>query len=344
MPSWWIYPVFIGFLISLLLCDVSRFLGQRWGFIDEPKIIRKQHKGGISTLGGVSIFIAISLSIIGILLFSDELTKGAMDNKHFIGFLIGGLVLVIGGLIDDKYNLRARHSIIFPILAALIAAGFGIGVSKITNPIGGFFEVGHTLSFFVTFFWLLGMIYATKLLDGLDGLAAGVSSISGLVMACLALSVMYFQPDAALLSLVVVACILGFLIWNWNPASIFLGEGGSTFVGYSIGVLAVIGGGKIATALLVMAIPIFDILFVLYDRHMSGVPLFAGDRRHLHHRLRDLGLGTRTIVLIYYLIALAFGLSTLIFESWQKLIALAVLFVGLSIAVYSLRICQKTRA
>ena len=341
MPSWWIYPVLLSFLISLVLCDAGRTLGRKWGFIDEPRVSRKRQKGGVSTLGGVAIFIAVSISLVGVLLFSDVLTEGAMQNVHFIGYLLGGLTLVVGGLLDDKFNLRARYSILFPVAAALIAAGFGIGVSKVTNPLGGFFEVGDVLSFSVTFIWLLGMTYVTKLLDGLDGLASGVSSVAGLMMGFLALSIAFYQPDAALLSFLVVAAFLGFLVWNWSPASIYHGEVGSTFVGYSIGILAVIGGGKFATALLVVAIPLFDILFVLWDRYRCGVPLFAGDRRHLHFRLRDMGLGTRSIVLIYYAVALLFGLSSLVFESWQKVVALAVLFIALLIAIYYIQKCQK---
>ncbi len=344
MQSWWIYPILLSFIISLALCDAFRQLGRKLGFIDEPKVARKTHKGGISTLGGVAIYLAISIVLIGVLLFSDELTSGAMQNAHFIGYLLGGLILIIGGLVDDRLNLRARYSILFPVIAALVAAGFGIGVSKITNPLGGFFEVSEVLSFCVTFVWLFGMIYVTKLLDGLDGLASGVSSISGFMMVALALSTTYYQPDSALLSMIVVAGILGFLVWNWNPASIFLGEGGSTFIGYSVGVLAVIGGGKIATALLVVAIPLFDIIFVLFDRYRSGVPLFAGDRRHLHHRLNDIGFATRSIVLIYYAVALIFGLTTLIFESWQKLVALGTLFVIMLIAIYSIQKCQNKRS
>ncbi|MBU4453265.1 undecaprenyl/decaprenyl-phosphate alpha-N-acetylglucosaminyl 1-phosphate transferase, partial [Patescibacteria group bacterium] len=320
MPSWWIYPVILSFVLSLLLCDWARALGRKFGFIDEPRVARKKHKGGVSTLGGIAIYIAISIVLIGVLLFSDGLTAGAMQNMHFVGYLLGGLILMIGGLVDDKFNLRARYSIVFPIVAALVAAGFGIGVSKITNPLGGFFEVGAMLSFGITFVWLLGMTYVTKLLDGLDGLSSGVSSIAGLMMGALALSVAFYQPDSALLAFIMVAGFLGYLVWNWSPAGIYYGEAGSTFVGYSIGVLAVIGGGKFATALLVMAVPLFDILFVLWDRYKNDMPLFAGDRRHLHFRLRDLGLSTRSIVLIYYAVALIFGLTTLVFSSWQKLL------------------------
>lgn len=326
MPLWWFYPVIISFLISLVFCDFGKKIGQELGFIDEPRIKRKQHPGGISTFGGVAIYLSIAIATVGILLFSNHLISGEITALHFAGFLLGGFVLLIGGLLDDKFNLKAQYSIVFPILAALIAAGFGIGVSKITNPLGGYFEVGNLLSFIVTFVWLLGIIYTTKLLDGLDGLAAGVSAIGAFIIAMLALSVAFFQPDVALFALVSLAALLGFLIWNTHPASIFLGEGGSTFIGYTIGVLAIIGGSKIATALLVLAVPLFDILFVITARLRAGAPLFSGDRRHLHHRLADIGLKPRQIVFIYYFVSLLFGLSTLVFLSWQKLFVLGFLF------------------
>ncbi|PIX62117.1 hypothetical protein CO057_00885 [Candidatus Uhrbacteria bacterium CG_4_9_14_0_2_um_filter_41_50] len=327
MPTWWFYPVILSFLLSLILSDFGKGIGRRFGFIDEPKSDRKRHRSGTSTLGGAAIYISVALVTIVILWSTNHLTAGEINLLHFVGFLLGGLVLIVGGLIDDKLCLRARHSIMFPITAALIAAGFGIGVSKITNPLGGYFEVGEIISFIVTFVWLLGVTYTTKLLDGLDGLAAGVSSVGAFMIALLALSVAYFQPDVALLALVVLGALIGFLVWNTHPASIFLGEGGSTLVGYTIGVLAVIGGSKIATALLVVAIPLFDIIFVLIARYRAGVPLFSGDRRHLHHRLADVGLKPRQIVAVYYVVALLFGLSTLVFESWQKLLALAILFL-----------------
>ena len=327
MPTWWIYPVALSFLLSLVLSDWGRSWGRSLGFLDQPNGERKKHKGGTSTLGGVTIFVSFIIGVLGVLLFTDHFTSGQMQNIHFIGFLLGGLILVVGGLIDDKFELRPRYSILFPIVAALVAAGFGIGVSKITNPAGGYFEVAETLSFIVTFLWLMGMMYTTKLLDGLDGLSTGVSAIGMLMIAFLALTTAFYQPDVALLALIGFGSLLGFLVWNSSPASIFLGEGGSTLVGYLLGVMAVISGSKIATALLVVAIPVFDILFVMFNRYRSGKKITTGDRTHLHHKLQDIGLSPRRVVFFYYGIAVLFGLSTLVFESWQKLAALGVLFV-----------------
>ena len=327
MPSWWLYPVIAAFLVSLVLSDAARIFGRRWGFLDEPKKARKHHKGGISTLGGPAIYVAFAVVVAGVLLWSDHFTSGDMMTIQFVSVLLGGFVLVGGGLLEDRLDFPPKISILFPIIAALLAAGFGIGVSKITNPLGGYFEVAETLSFIVTFLWLLGVMYTTKLLDGLDGLSSGVSAIGMLMIAFLALTTAFYQPDVALLALIGCAAVLGFLVWNTSPASLFLGEGGSTLIGYLLGVFAVIAGSKIATALLVVAVPLFDILFVLWDRKRSGQSLFSGDRRHLHHRLKDRGWSTQHVVLFYYGIAFAFGLSTLIFESWLKLVALGILFV-----------------
>jgi UDP-N-acetylmuramyl pentapeptide phosphotransferase/UDP-N-acetylglucosamine-1-phosphate transferase len=170
-------------------------------------------------------------------------------------------------------------------------------------------------------------MYTTKFLDGVDGLAASVSSVGAAMVMMLALSAAYFQPDVALLSAVCLGALLGFLAWNLPPASIFLGEGGSTFVGYALGTLAVISGGKLATLLLVIGIPLLDVAWVVVRRFRAGgLPaVFRGDRRHLHHRLRDLGLSDRAIVFAYAVVAAAFGLAALVLQSREKLAALGLL-------------------
>ena len=336
MPVWWIYPVAGAFVLSVVLTDVLIYFSKRFNFLDRPTKERKRHEGAVPLLGGVGIFLAFSIITIIVLIASDHFTSGEITNWHFVGLLLGGLILIIGGVLDDKFDLPPKLSIIFPILAALAAVVFGIGVSKITNPFGNAFDIPDVVSSIFTFVWLMGMIYTTKLLDGLDGLATGVTSIGALMIALLALTTVYFQPDVALLSLIAFAALIGFLLWNFHPAHIFLGESGSTFVGYLIGSLAIISGSKVATALLVLGIPALDVLFVIIERWRNGKPIFAiGDRRHLHHRLIDLGLNQRQVIALYYIIALAFGVTTLIFESWQKLIALAVLFIiMLTLALY----------
>lgn len=333
MPFWWIFAAASAFLLSVVLTDLVRLVAIKFNILDRPSSDRKKHRTPVPYLGGVAIFLSFSIVVFVVSLFSDHFVSGDIEYSQIIGLMVGGLVLIIGGAIDDKFELSPKVSILFPVIAALIAALVGIGPDKITNPLGGAFEIASNLAFFITFMWLLGMSYTTKLLDGVDGLATGIVAIGTLMIALLALSDKFFQPDVAMLAIIAFCALLGFLLWNFNPAQIFLGEGGSTYIGYLLGGLAIISGSKVATALLVVGIPILDIIFVVLLRYRLGKSLFKGDRLHLHFKLFDLGLSQRQVVILYYCIAIIFGLTTLIFESWQKIVALGVLIVIMFILV-----------
>jgi UDP-N-acetylmuramyl pentapeptide phosphotransferase/UDP-N-acetylglucosamine-1-phosphate transferase len=200
-----------------------------------------------------------------------------------------------------------------------------VEIAKITNPFGGLVDL-RALAFispFLITLWLLGMMYTTKLLDGVDGLVSGVSAIGGLVIFLFTLTTRYYQPDIAFAAILLAGVAAGFLIFNWHPAKIFLGEGGSLLLGYILGVLAIISGGKIAIALLIMGIPILDVAWTIIRRLVQGKnPFKFADRQHLHHRLLALGLGQRTTVLIFYILSLVFGLSGLFLQSRGKFWAL----------------------
>lgn len=328
MPEWWPFAVGGAFILSSLLTPFWGRVALAYGLVDAPSIPRKTHQGVIPFLGGLSVFLAFAIPTIILLSIDYHLTAGEIDPHHFIGFFMGAAILLIGGLLDDKYNLPPRLSILFPLFAALIAVAFGIGVSKITNPLGGAIALSASVSMLLTFAWLLGMTYTTKLLDGLDGLATGVTMIGAIMIALLALSPDFFQPDVALLAGIFAASLLGFLLWNGYPATIFLGEGGSTFLGFTLGVLAVISGSKLATTLLVIGVPVLDVAIVIMRRWWLGRSMTSGDRTHLHHLLLKAGWSQRAILMIYLTLATAFGVTTLLFESWQKLIALGVLVLG----------------
>lgn len=329
MESWWILPIVLAFFLSVMVTEVVRAFAVTMNIVDHPDKIRKYHNKPTPLLGGVAVYFSFATVTILVLILTNHFTAGEITNWHFVGFLIGGLVLILGGVIDDVYSLPPKRSIIFTTLAVLSAIIIGgIGVSKITNPFGDPIIIANQLSNILTFIWLIGMIYTTKLLDGLDGLATGIGAIGALMMALLALSTAFYQPDVALLALIAFASLIGFLLWNSSPAYIFLGEGGSTFVGYLIGILAVISGSKVATALLVMGIPILDVLFVIYRRLRLKRSIFkSAGRDHLHYMLRDSGMGDRTIAYLYYALSLSFGITTLVFESYEKLIALSILFI-----------------
>lgn len=316
-----------AFVLSFFGTVVVRAVADRLGVVDRPALLRKVHKKPIPLLGGIAIFFAVSVCVGSILSRTNLLTGGEITHMHYLGFLLGGAVLMLGGYLDDKYSLPPKFSILAPVAAAVIAIGFGIEVEKLSNPFGGILYLTSLQSDLLVFFWLLAVMYTTKFLDGLDGLAAGVSSIGALMILLLSLTAAYYQPDVALLSAVSLGALLGFLLWNLHPALIFLGEGGSTFVGYLVGILAVISGGKLATALLVLGIPLMDVIWTIIRRlRAKGVKgVFEGDRKHLHHRLLDLGWSQRIIVLAYLSVATTFGVIALFLQSRQKLVALTVL-------------------
>lgn len=316
---------FAAFFLATVATVIVRQLALRFGIVDRPTGGRKIHAKATPLLGGIAIFVAVAAVVDVLLVTSTSLTGGDISVRHYVGFLLGGTILMIGGFLDDRFNLPAKFAIVAPVIAAVTAIAFGIEITKLTNPLGGVIFLEHWQSNAIVFVWLLVVMYTTKFLDGLDGLATGVSSIGTLMVLLLASTAAYFQPDVATFATVCLGAMLGFLAFNFHPAKIFLGEGGSTFVGFVVGTLAVISGGKLATALLVLAIPMLDVVWIMVRRFRAGglSQVFKGDRKHLHHRLLDRGWSQRQIVAAYYLVAIVFGCSALFLQSKEKLIALA---------------------
>ncbi|MDO8592760.1 MAG: MraY family glycosyltransferase [bacterium] len=309
------------FLSAALTWPVMR-LAKKLNIVDKPDQERKFHHGRIPLLGGLAVF----LSFFAVLyLARDGLLSGNLEIRQWLGFFAGGLWLMIGGYLDDKYNLQPSRQLIWPLLAILSVIAGGVGIEKITNPFGGFIYLGAGSAILISL-WLMGMMYTTKLLDGLDGLVSGLTAIGSLVIFLFTMTTKYYQPDIGLAALILAAACLGFLFFNWHPAKIFLGEGGSLFLGYALGVLSIISGGKIAIALLVMGLPILDVVWTIVRRLAAGKnPFKFADRKHLHFRLLNLGLGERMSVLLFYAVSLIFGLSALFLQSVGKVLALVLL-------------------
>lgn len=326
---------FLIFLLSFILAAVCTFfirkIALHYKIVDEPgsksEMSRKIHTQATPLLGGVAIFLAYFILLFS---FSARFLSGNLHWSHLIAFFIGALIIIIGGVLDDKYNLRPSVQIIFPLLAALALILGGVEIEKITNPFGGYIYLSSLVVVgpILIAFWLLGMMYTTKLLDGVDGLVSGIAAIGGFVIFLFTLTTRYYQPDIAFAAIILSGAVLGFLIFNWHPAKIFLGEGGSLLLGYILGVLAIISGGKIAIALLIMGIPILDVVWTILRRLAKGTnPFRSADKKHLHHRLLALGLGQEKTVLIFYVLSLIFGLSGLLLQSRGKFFALALLLV-----------------
>jgi UDP-GlcNAc:undecaprenyl-phosphate GlcNAc-1-phosphate transferase len=333
--------IFSGTIIlSIFFTLIIKKIAEKLEIIDKPTSERKIHKRNVPLLGGTAIFLAFFLMLF---INQDKILAGNLEIHHWLFFFIGAGFLMIGGFLDDKYNLKPNQQFIFPLLAIVAVVVGGIGIEKITSPFGGLlyldqaklpiFSWGGEIHYFVlladgfTIIWLLGMMYTTKLLDGIDGLVSGVSAIGGLVIFLFTITTRYYQPDIGLAALIFSASCFGFLIFNWHPAKIFLGEGGSLLLGYILGVLAIISGGKIAIALLVMGIPILDVAWTIIRRLKAGRnPFKFSDRLHLHFRLLDCGLGQRKTALVFYTLSLIFGASGLFLQSLGKVMALGILF------------------
>ncbi len=327
-----------AFCLAGIFAWLVKNIAVKFNIVDKPSAPRKKHARAVPMLGGLAIWTAFWLVVGYLALFTNLIGKHLALDRLFWVF-VGSIVLMIVGVLDDKYSLGPKLRLVFSIVAVLIAMVGGVGIEKITNPFGGiwyldfwqihFGEWGTVLVFadMIVLLWILGMTYTTKILDGLDGLTTGISAIGALMIYFIANGARWHQPDVALVALVFAGTCLGFLLFNFNPAKIFLGESGSLFLGYMLGVLSVISGGKFATALLVMAVPILDLAWVIAYRLRQGHALSRGDRAHLHFRLVDAGWSQRKTVLFLYAIAILFGVSTLFFQSKEKIIILLTLVV-----------------
>ncbi len=315
---------FIGtFILAWLCASAVRELALRYKILDYPDEARKHHTSPTPLLGGVAIFIALTISLYAgrFMIFSGDL-----ELRHWLGVLIGGLFLVIGGVIDDKKKLPALTQFIFPLLAALSVIVGGVGIDKITNPAGGFIYFSTLAASAFSLVWLLGMMYTTKLLDGVDGLVSSVGAVGGIVIFLFTMTTRWSQPDIAFAALMLSAACLGFLVLNWPPAKLFLGESGALLIGFVLGVLSIISGGKIAIALLIMGIPILDVAWTIVRRIASGKnPFKSADRQHLHFKLIDAGFGPKKTVFLFCLASLIFGLSALFLQSRGKFLSLVTL-------------------
>lgn len=318
-------------LVSFILSKGVIYLARRYRILDYPHLDRKIHSQPTPLLGGVAIYLAWLLTAF-ILWQSGHLADQRVSLTALGLFFLGGLILIINGILDDKLALPPLVSIWGPILASLVVIWGGVQISYITNPEGGVLYLDSIFSYdiipiIITFFWLLGITYTTKLLDGIDGLTSSIGLIASVVIFVVSLSWDVVGSTTSLLSLALAGAIFGFLLLNWYPAKIFLGEGGSTFIGFALGVLSIISGSKIATALLVMGLPALDILWVVVKRLRQRKPFWQGGHEHLHFRMLLAGFSQRQIVFFLSIVSLCFGVISILFTTREKISALIIVFV-----------------
>ncbi len=313
----------IAFLLALIFTPVASRVAMRIGTIDQPAA-RRIHEKPTPRLGGLSIIVAF-FAAIGVSLVYPRTDPN--ETTRIVGLLFGAGLMFIVGAYDDRRELKPLPQLLAQIIAAVLAVASGVMIREIPNPLGGLITFEEWFAVLFTLFWLVGMMNTVNWLDGVDGLAAGVTAIAGVVLVVHTFRLEQFS--LALLALALVGTVLGFLPYNFFPAKIFLGSSGALVLGFALGVLSIIGGAKVATALLVLAIPILDVAWQIVNRLRAGRSPFLPDRGHLHHRLLDLGLSQRAIVLLYYFVTAFFGALALILPSGvYKLIALMVIGIG----------------
>lgn len=294
----------VSVVISFILTPFIKNFAIRINAVDIPKDKRKIHKKPIPLLGGMAIYISFVVTMF--------LKEGRL-GKSEIGILIGATIIVIGGLIDDLKDIRPWQKLLFQVSAAVVLILFGVEIAVVTNPFPSnslFLKLGW-LSIPITIFWVVGITNAINLIDGVDGLAAGVAFICSATIFIIA--ALNGRREAALLTAILSGAIFGFLPYNFNPASIFMGDTGAQLLGFLLSAISLKGTIKSATAfaiavpILAFGLPIYDTLFAMIRRKINGKPIMQADRGHLHHRLLDMGLSQKQVVIIMYLTSAVLG-------------------------------------
>ncbi|MBF2036731.1 MAG: undecaprenyl/decaprenyl-phosphate alpha-N-acetylglucosaminyl 1-phosphate transferase [Leptolyngbyaceae cyanobacterium T60_A2020_046] len=321
----------ISAIVVLVTTPVVRRIGLQSGRFDLPGG-RKVHQQPMVRLGGISIFLGTLLALLivwwtGGFIDASGRHLSPTDEYAIWGVTIGGLAFFLIGLMDDLFGLSAMNRLLMQATVAGIAWYVGVSINFLTVPFYGLVSLPDWVSLPITILWLVGMTNAINWIDGLDGLAAGVSGIAAIIM--LVVSLFMQQPAAALIAAALAGGALGFLRYNFNPAKIFMGDGGSYFMGFTLAGVGVIGLIKSVTTVavilpyLILAVPILDMSAVILDRLRSGNSPFAADKRHLHHRLLNAGLSHRWTVLFIYALTLWAGSLALAFAGIPSGVAYA---------------------
>ncbi len=327
--------VFGAAMVAVIVAvPTVRRLSFRFGLVARPGG-RRQHAGDVAKLGGLALLagLAVGVALIYALFPPDS------NGQLLKGILWGTAVVVLGGLLDDWLDLPPWVQFLIHTAGAVIAVIFEVFIERFSDPLGGgvisFREIftapwDGVVIFMLTFLWIVGMINTINFLDGLDGLAGGVVAITAVLIAWHSFKL--GQVTIAAFPLVLSGALVGFLLFNFAPARIFLGSAGAYLLGYQIATLAIISPAKIATALLVLVVPIVDVAWQIIDRMRRGRSPFQGDRGHLHFRLLDRGVPVQRIVMGYYAVAVAFGVIAIFAPGLLKLFLLGLL----SLAVFTL--------
>lgn len=326
MPSWLDLSIafFIALLTTVAVTPLVMKLAIKLGVVDQPNN-RKVHKKLMPRLGGLAFVIGFFAGYLYLSQFLDTP----------VNIILGAVIIIIVGILDDKYTLSAKVKFIAQIAAAILVVSTGLTIDFVALPFIGKIDLGIA-SYVVTVLWIVGVTNAINLIDGLDGLAAGVSTIA--LISIFTVAILNSNIFVAAVAIALIGGTLGFLIFNFHPAKIFMGDTGALFLGYMISVLSVIGFFKsiaifsFILPVLILAVPIFDTFFAILRRIKNKQNISSPDKLHLHHNLLALGFGHKGSVLMIYLMSGLFGLSAIIFTSstlWGTLFIIGIVLFTL---------------
>jgi UDP-GlcNAc:undecaprenyl-phosphate GlcNAc-1-phosphate transferase len=314
-----------GFLV-LLFTPWVRALAVRVGAVDVPDD-RRVHDVPTPRLGGLAMVAAFVLTLV-------VAGHGIGLGQPLQGVVAGGLFMAAVGAVDDMVELPAYVKFLGQLMAAGITVSWGVRITWVTNPLGGMFQLGD-LSVPLTILWIVAVTNVINIVDGLDGLAAGISGIAAMTM--LAVAAFHGAVGVALLSAILAGVTMGFLRYNFHPATIFMGDAGSMFLGYMIAAISVVGTLKYATTVAIavpivaLGLPIFDTAFAIVRRALAGQAVSTADRGHLHHRLLELGLSQRQVALLLYTVTAALAFSGFLLSQVSLRVGAAALGVVLGL-------------
>jgi UDP-GlcNAc:undecaprenyl-phosphate GlcNAc-1-phosphate transferase len=341
----YIIPFAVALIVSFFSSPIAKKIAVRLNAIDVPKDERRIHKKPVALMGGVAVIIGFTVSILyTFLVYEPENTANwfsSLPTMKVVGFLVGLVIVVVMGIIDDIHPLTSKVKFPIQLIAAAVVVLSGTQIKFITVSVSDirYIPVNEILSIILSILWIAGITNAVNLIDGLDGLAAGVSGIAALSL--FVVSVM-MTPDIhivfAILYVALAGSIMGFLPYNFNPAKIFLGSTGAYFLGFVFAVISIEGATKAYTALtmivslIALGFPIFDMLFAIIRRTMNRKPIGEGDRGHIHHRLVDMGISPKFSVIILYVVSGALGLISILLAN-KGLLPAIILVVIISVFV-----------
>ena len=334
-----IFAFVVAFLIAYAGTPIVKILAFRIGAVDVPKDNRRMHKKPTARIGGLAIFYGF---IISILCFAEI-------DTQLRGILIGCIIIVVLGIFDDIYSLNALFKFVIQICAALIVVMHGVRIDHFssfgigTNP---YISLG-IWSVPITVLWIVGVTNAVNLIDGLDGLAAGVSTIS--TVSLFAISLIMREPAVAIVTAAVAGAGFGFLPYNIHPAKIFMGDTGSTFLGFILGSISIVGLFKsyavisLAVPFLILGLPIFDTAFAIIRRLMRGQSPMHPDRGHVHHRLIDLGFDQKQTVIILLITSGLLSLSAVVLLLCGAERALVLIVAVMVLSMFGIKLAQQRK-